>query len=108
MTDHISIFYSKRDSDFVLKLAEDLQEAGFKIWIAAPLGGRQVERDHRDKSQSGRGSHHRGIAQLDDFGMGQARRIVSLCLGQKAATHPDRAGRIAIALAGRLPVDRFC
>ncbi len=39
MTDHIFISYSKKDSDFALKLAEDLQEAGFKIWIDRSIGG---------------------------------------------------------------------
>ena len=33
MTDQIFISYSKKDSDFAHKLADDLAAAGFKIWI---------------------------------------------------------------------------
>jgi len=39
MTDHIFISYSKKDSDFAHKLADDLEAAGFKIWIDRSIGG---------------------------------------------------------------------
>lgn len=37
MTNHIFISYSKKDSDFALKLADDLSAAGFKTWIDRSL-----------------------------------------------------------------------
>ena len=33
MTEQILISYSKKDSKFAHKLADDLEDAGFKIWI---------------------------------------------------------------------------
>jgi WD40 repeat protein len=50
MTDHIFISYSKKDSDFALKLAEDLQEAGFKIWIDRTIGGGDKWRETIEKN----------------------------------------------------------
>ena len=38
MTDQIFISCSKKDSDFAIKLAEDSQAAGFKIWIDHAIG----------------------------------------------------------------------
>lgn len=39
MPGHIFISYSKADASFALKLADDLQEAGFKVWIDRQIGG---------------------------------------------------------------------
>ncbi len=50
MTNHIFISYSKKDSDFALKLAEDLQDAGFKIWIDRTIGGGDKCRETIEKN----------------------------------------------------------
>lgn len=50
MSYHIFISYSKKDSDFALKLAEDLQEAGFKIWIDRTIGGGDKWRETIEKN----------------------------------------------------------
>ena len=39
MSKHIFISYSKKDSDFAWKLAEDLEKRGFKIWIDRAISG---------------------------------------------------------------------
>ena len=39
MTEQIFISYSKKDSGFTHKLADELQEAGFKIWIDRSIAG---------------------------------------------------------------------
>ena len=39
MTEQIFISYSKKDSMFAHKLADDLEAAGFKIWIDRAIGG---------------------------------------------------------------------
>ncbi|MFN2234816.1 MAG: toll/interleukin-1 receptor domain-containing protein [Anaerolineales bacterium] len=39
MTEQIFISYSKKDSDFAHKLADDLEAAGFKTWIDKSIGG---------------------------------------------------------------------
>ena len=49
MTDQIFISYSKKDSDFAHKLADDLITAGFKIWIDRSL---QVGEDWEDTIES--------------------------------------------------------
>ena len=37
MTEQIFISYSKKDSDFAHKLADDLEAAGFEVWIDRSL-----------------------------------------------------------------------
>ena len=39
MADQIFTSCSKKDSDFAHKLADDLEAAGFKIWIDREIGG---------------------------------------------------------------------
>ena len=40
MTEHdIFISYSKKDSELVTKLAEDLRERNFKVWFDTEIGG---------------------------------------------------------------------
>ena len=46
---HIFISYSKKDSDFAHKLADDLAAAGFNIWIDRSL---QVGEDWEDTIES--------------------------------------------------------
>jgi WD40 repeat protein len=50
MTNHIFISYSKDDSDFAIKLAEDLQNKGFKIWIDRSIVGGDQWRDTIEKN----------------------------------------------------------
>ncbi len=50
MTDHIFISYSKIDSDFAHKLADDLIVAGFKIWIDCSIGGGEQWRETIEKN----------------------------------------------------------
>lgn len=45
MAEHIFISYSKKDSDFAIKLADDLISAGYKVWIDRSL---QVGEDWAD------------------------------------------------------------
>jgi hypothetical protein len=50
MTDHIFISYSKKDSDFAHKLADDLVAAGFKTWIDRSIGGGDLWRETIEKN----------------------------------------------------------
>jgi len=45
LTDHIFISYSKKDSEFAHKLADDLTAAGFKIWIDRSISGGEQWRE---------------------------------------------------------------
>jgi hypothetical protein len=45
MSDPIFISYSKKDSDFAYKLADDLSRVGFKIWIDRSIGGGEKWRE---------------------------------------------------------------
>ena len=45
MTRQIFISYSKKDSDFALRLANDLQAAGFEIWIDRSIAGGEKWRE---------------------------------------------------------------
>ena len=52
MTEQIFISYSKKDSEFSYKLADDLESAGFKVWIDRSIGGgedwrKSIERNLR-------------------------------------------------------------
>jgi WD40 repeat protein len=50
MTDQIFISYSKKDSDFAHKLADDLEAAGFKVWIDKSIGGGDLWRETIEKN----------------------------------------------------------
>ena len=50
MSEHIFISYSKKDSDFALKLADDLIAAGFKIWIDRSIEAGEQWRDTINKN----------------------------------------------------------
>lgn len=50
MTDQIFISYSKKDSDFAHQLADDLEAAGFKIWIDKSIGGGDLWRETIEKN----------------------------------------------------------
>jgi hypothetical protein len=45
MSDQIFISYSKKDSDFAYKLADDLSGRGFKVWIDRSIGGGEKWRE---------------------------------------------------------------
>ena len=50
MAEQIFISYSKKDSDFAHKLADDLEAAGFKIWIDRSIGGGDLWRETIEKN----------------------------------------------------------
>ena len=50
MTDQIFISYSKKDSEFTHKLADDLNDAGFKIWIDRSIAGGDQWRETIEKN----------------------------------------------------------
>jgi hypothetical protein len=50
LTDQIFISYSKKDSGFAHKLADDLISAGFKIWIDKSIGGGDLWREAIEKN----------------------------------------------------------
>jgi len=50
MTDQIFISYSKKDSDFAHQLADDLETAGFKVWIDKSIGGGDLWRETIEKN----------------------------------------------------------
>jgi len=56
LTNQIFISYSKKDSDFAHKLANDLKAAGFKIWIDESIAGgdqwrETIEKNLKDASE---------------------------------------------------------
>jgi hypothetical protein len=50
MTEQIFISYSKKDSDFAHKLADDLSAVGFRIWIDRSIGGGELWRETIEKN----------------------------------------------------------
>lgn len=50
MAERIFISYSKKDSAFAHKLADDLEVAGFKIWIDRSIGGGDLWRETIEKN----------------------------------------------------------
>ena len=91
MGKHIFISYSKKDSDFAWKLADDLEARGFKTWIDRAIEGGSKWRETIEGA----------LAEADEVIAVLSPNAVEFGVGQLRERGGDRPGQTDVSDFGR-------